>query len=118
MPAGKQTLKDWANKLESVGKEKVREKRKPKPKSLRQTQEVLITTRPPSDNDPGEVTMGYYFVEDGFLTMVDELGKPLGNPIALKSGDDYRAIAASLTHKRLEGRGFNRRIEYPEYGVA
>jgi hypothetical protein len=54
-------------------------------------------------NDHGRMTIGFYFVEDGLLTMTDGNGKPMrgagGEKIThkLQAGDEADVIAKRLT---------------------
>lgn len=68
-----------------------------------------------SEGDPGQITNGYYVVEDGVLVMTDEAGNPFlgpdGSPLKTKSnrhklrpGDNAHAIASVLTKKRRRER--------------
>jgi hypothetical protein len=79
--------------------------------------ECLITIRDASPTDPGAVEYGYYFVENGFLRMCSESGKPTGVTRKLYPGDDANRIARSFTRdawrKRNKGSSdFNRPIRY------
>jgi hypothetical protein len=94
---------------------------------------VYATVRlPKGDNDPGQVTIGYYTLADGILTMTDSKGAPVrdlnsGEKIlhTMQDGDDAPAIAKRLTmkiYRMLRGEsgpaGFARAINYPAPGVA
>jgi hypothetical protein len=96
---------------------------------------VWATVRPLRDeNDLGQVTVGYYTMADGVLTMTDSNGaavrerqsgeKYLHN---MKPGEDALPIASRLTlqiYYMLRGEtaqtatGFGRTINYPASGVA
>jgi hypothetical protein len=88
---------------------------------------VYATVRLPNgDNDPGQVTTGYYTLADGILTMTDSKGTPVrdlnsGEKVThkLAAGDDAAVIARRLTmkiHRMLRGEsgpaGFNRPLSY------
>jgi hypothetical protein len=48
----------------------------------------LQTAAPRLPDFPGAAEQGFYFVNDGLLTMCDESGKPVGKPCRLEEGDD------------------------------
>jgi hypothetical protein len=74
--------------------------------------------------DPGEAAIGWYFIQDGVLTMCDENGKPLDGVkfTAAVTEANARAVAAQLTKQRWsESRtnDFDGPIAYgPLYGVV
>jgi hypothetical protein len=84
--------------------------------------EVYVTVRAPVDaGDPGQVTIGFYTLVDGLLTMTDSKGNPVRNAHTgakythkMQPGDDARKHAGRLTLQiyRMLGRdvsgGFNR----------
>jgi hypothetical protein len=85
----------------------------------------------PSPSDPtGRVTVGYYVVKDGLLTMTDSTGAPVrsrgGDKYEQKigEGDNVTLIAQRLTMKIYRSRsgndmaGFNRPLVYPTAGIA
>jgi hypothetical protein len=72
----------------------------------------------PIGRDPGEVEIGYYTVEDGFVQMCKEDGKPIGKKV-----DDAARIAGRLTKeawmRRSRESTFNRPLDYgPPFGVV
>jgi hypothetical protein len=83
---------------------------------------IWIQTRAPTEYDPGAVELGYYSVESGVVVMRDESGKATGLRHVLKAGEDPATIARVLKRTAWEkadgDANFNRRIEYPVYGVA
>lgn len=92
---------------------------------------VVTTAKPSGPGDLGQVEQGFYFVENGVLTMSDRDGVPLrdennGRQIAtrLLPGDDEKAAAKKLTLQqyraanRDEMAGFGRAIRYPSRGWA
>jgi hypothetical protein len=89
---------------------------------------VFATVRLPSDGDPGQVTIGYYTLADGVLTMTDSKGRPVRTSSGekrvhrLQEGEDPRSIASRLTKQiRMSMRGeadFNRRLVYPSVGIV
>ena len=93
-------------------------------------QQVPVQLRSPSGDDPGRVTVGFYIIEDGKLTMTDENGKPVRSPIngdpyvhRLRPEDNAAAIASVLTKRirsalRGDDGDFNRRIEYSNAGIV
>lgn len=109
----------WLDKLIVVGADKspapppavAHTKRRPPPT----VHQVIVQVRAPSENDPGQITVGHYTVEDGVLELTDEKGKPLEKPIPLPADADAKAVAHKLTGERwLKNRSpFNRRLEYP-----
>lgn len=90
-------------------------------------QSVTVQVRAPKDGDPGQVTEGFYTVEDGYLQMVYRDGRSLDDPkyhVQLPEGANVRAIAGNLTRmirKEMSGEtvdGFNRAISYPKANYA
>ncbi|WP_027578396.1 hypothetical protein [Bradyrhizobium sp. Ai1a-2] len=82
------------------------------------------------DNDPGQVTIGYYTLKDDVLTMTDGTGEPVRNRYGektthkLQAGEAPDVIAKRLTlkiYRRIRGSddiGFGRRLVYPKVGIA
>jgi hypothetical protein len=89
-------------------------------------QTVLVQIRPQSTNDPGQITEGFYEIQDGYLQMTYRDGKPLDNPNyrVLLGDKNAREVAAHLTklvRTELSGEvveGFNRDLVYPRTFVA
>ncbi|OAF05454.1 hypothetical protein AYJ54_00680 [Bradyrhizobium centrolobii] len=88
---------------------------------------VTIQLRAPSDGDAGQVTEGFYKLEDGYLQMTFRDGRHLENPlyrVRLHDGADPKAIAGNLTRsirRELSGEvveGFTRNLSYGKSGVA
>ena len=85
---------------------------------------------PKGDDDPGQVTIGYYTLTDGLMTMTDGNGKPIRKDNGelwthrMRDGDKETPIAHWMTgkvYRALRGDdvlGFNRRISYPRHGIA
>jgi hypothetical protein len=94
----------WIDALQAEGKSKqskpVSKRTKATPAPL--VNEILVTVRRPSGNDPGEVTVGYYTIENNSLWLTDQNGIPLmdSNAVQLESEANVRAIASSLTKER------------------
>ena len=80
--------------------------------------QVIVGVRGANGNDPGEATIDHYALEGGSLTMTDENGAPLGNPLPLELGDDPKVIARRETVMRWNEKRFNRRLDYPPLTVA
>ena len=78
----------------------------------------------------GRLTLGYYVLDDGILTMTDGDGSPFrstgGDRIThrLQSGEDLTVVAKRLTMKiyhmvrRDNMVGFNRSLNYQPSGIA
>jgi hypothetical protein len=91
-----------------------------------------IVANPVTRGDTGRATVGFYTVSDGILTMTDGDGKPVRRRHSgdvyrheLKDGDDPVAIAKRLTLAIWRSNtggdasgGFNRRLHYPDIGLA
>jgi len=86
---------------------------------------TVYLSHPTGPNDLGQVTFGFFKVEDGVLTMTDERGNPMrrvnnGEIWSRKFGpdDNPRSIAAAFTkeiRRELYGDSdFNRRLNYPD----
>jgi len=91
------------------------------------THSVTVQVRAPKDGDPGQVTEGFYKLQDGYLQMTYRDGRMLENPlyrVRLHDGADPAAIARSLTHsirRELSGEqveGFTRDLSYRTSGIA
>jgi hypothetical protein len=95
-------------------------------------QVIAIVSNPISTNpnDHGRVTIGYYVLQDGLLTMTDGEGAAVrgraGEKIThkMRPGDDAGTIARRLTlqiHRMARGEsgpaGFNRPLSYPNIGI-
>ena len=85
-------------------------------------QEVTVSVRPSSDNDPGEITVGYFIVQDGSVVLTDAAGTPLNDakPEVLTDGVHPKSIAARMTRApRSDTRGgFNRKLVNEPLGLA
>jgi hypothetical protein len=70
-------------------------------------QEVTVSVRPSSDNDPGEIVVGYFIVQDGCLVLTDAAGTPLkdAKPEVLAEGVNPKSVAARLTLARWSDSG-------------
>jgi len=90
---------------------------------------VITGIRRATGSDPGQVSIGYYTIQDGILTMTHEDGEPVSPDQfnhQLKPGDDPPAIAGVLTKQArrfLLGmseteEAFNRPIGYSNSGIA
>jgi hypothetical protein len=88
---------------------------------------VTVQIVAPKNGDPGQVTEGFYTVEDGHLQMVYRDGRTLENPqyrVRLPEGANVQAIAANLTRsirKEMLGEkveGFTRNLSYPKASYA
>jgi hypothetical protein len=86
---------------------------------------VVTTAKPSGPGDLGQVAEGFYFVENGVLTMTDRDGVPLhdennGRQIAMRllPGEDEKVAAKKLTLQqyraanRDEMAGFSRPLRY------
>jgi hypothetical protein len=92
----------WIDALQAEGKSKQKpaSKRKATPAPL--VNEILVTVRRPSGNDPGQVEPGYYVIEDKSLWVTDKDGIPFkdSTAVTLESEANVRAIASSLIRER------------------
>jgi hypothetical protein len=92
---------------------------------------VYATVRRPSgrDGDLGQVTEGYYTLQDGLLTMTDSAGVAVrkiktGEKIThhVQPAEDARSVACRLTLQiylsRRDVSDFNMPLYYPPSGVA
>ena len=48
---------------------------------------VIITTQPPRGDNPGACEIGHYKVENGFVIMCNEDGRPTGKKCRLKASN-------------------------------
>jgi hypothetical protein len=85
-------------------------------------QEVVVSVRSASENDPGECAIGYFIVQGNTVTLTDENGKPLDEKDGTaKIGDaNPKSVASIIVRRRWEGtRGeadFNRPLNYQRGG--
>lgn len=89
---------------------------------------VITTAKPSGPGDLGQVAEGFYFVENGVLTMTDRDGRPLRDEntgrqhtVRLLPGDDEKWEAKRKTLQlnranRDEMAGFHRPIRYRNLG--
>jgi hypothetical protein len=85
-------------------------------------QEVTVSIRPSNDNDPGEIAVGYFIVQDGCVVLTGAAGTPLkdATPGVLADGVNPKNIAARMTRARRSDTrgGFNRKLFYEPLGLA
>ena len=105
----------------------------PMPDDVPAVHSVYATVRSPRDDDAGQVTIGYYTLADGILTMTDSRGAAVRDRQSgekylhkMKPGDRAEAIAKRMTlqiYRMLRGEtertaAFNRPLNYSRNGVA
>jgi hypothetical protein len=80
---------------------------------------VQVQIRPcHDDDDAGEIAEGWFSIDGKVLTVTDASGKYVGSHALLK-GEDARVVAKKvLREKAPEGESFNRRLSYPNAGLA
>ena len=84
--------------------------------------QVSVTLRHRQGDDPGLIKLGFFEVEDGWLKMFNEDGKPTtkvrlhGTKVRLHGEDPHRVATRLLREQTRKDKGFNRRIEYPRGG--
>ena len=94
----------WIDEPEEQGKKSVKEKHKHEPRPP--IQEVIVSVRNSSENDPGEVAIGHFIVQGNTVTLADENGKPLDDKeCKAKIGPDSnpRSIASIMVWRRWKG---------------
>ena len=72
-----------------------------------------------SENDPGQIDVGYFIVEDGMVTLTDQNGEPIKDMKPEKVGNaDLKYIAGLLIRKRRSesNEDFNRQLDYRPLG--
>jgi hypothetical protein len=72
------------------------------------------------EDDPGQIREGYFSIDDGgTVTVTNATGKYVGSR-ALLQGEDARAVAKVLLREKKapESEAFNRRLSYPNAGLA
>jgi hypothetical protein len=71
------------------------------------------------DDDAGEISEGWYSIDGKVLAVTDASGKYVGSRAMLK-GEDARVVAKQLLREKKvpEGESFNRRLSYPNAGLA
>jgi hypothetical protein len=71
------------------------------------------------DDDPGEIVEGWFSIDDKVLTVTNATGKYVGSRVMLK-GEDARVVAKQLLREKKapESESFNRRLIYPNAGLA
>ena len=95
---------------------------------MSEVRQVIVTIKPPKGNYPGQVTYGWYTLQDGVVTLTDRKGNPAGEETGRKfthklaPGEDARAIACKLTKELRQAlrdnsasvAGFEGKINYPK----
>ena len=95
---------------------------------MSEVREVIVTIKPPKGTFPGQVTYGWYTVQDGVVALTDREGNPAGEETGRKfthklaPDEDARAVACKLTKELrllLRGNsappaGFEGQIDYPK----
>jgi len=95
---------------------------------MSEVREVTVTIKPPKGTYRGQVTYGWYTLQDGVVTLTDRKGNPAGEETGRKfihklaPGEDACAVACKLTKElRLALRGnsapvagFEGQINYPK----
>jgi hypothetical protein len=92
---------------------------------------IAVVVNPTGKDDPGQCAEGWYFVENGTLTLTDRDGIPLRDEnngqritVRLLPGESEKTVAKRMTlrqHRaanRDEMAGFHRSIRYPSRGWA
>jgi hypothetical protein len=80
---------------------------------------VCVQTRQcRDDDDAGQIAEGWYSIDGKFVTVTNKAGKYVGSR-AILEGEDARVVAkALLREKSPESESFNRRLSYPNAGLA
>jgi hypothetical protein len=111
---------DWLDVLLERGTEAKRQA-EPIERAPRVVLTVWVQTAP-RNGDLGRCEPGWYFVEDGVVTMCSEDGKPTGKTHTLAKGEDPKVIAGRLRRwawlKEAGQSDFNRPLDYARFGVA
>jgi hypothetical protein len=85
---------------------------------LIETYIAVQTRRCRDDDDPGEICEGYFSIEGKVVTVTDAKGRYVGSRALLK-GEDARVVAKRLLREKTpEAESFNRRLNYPNAGLA
>jgi hypothetical protein len=99
-----------ANEEEAVREE-------PQPPVI-ETYIAVQTRRCHDDDDPGEIAEGWYSIDGKVVTVTNANGKYVGSR-TMRKGEDARVVAkALLREKTPEAESFNRRLSYPNAGLA
>jgi hypothetical protein len=70
------------------------------------------------DDDPGEIAEGWYSIDGKVLTVTDANGRHVGSR-AMLEGENARVVAKRLLREKApEAESFNRRLSYPNAGLA
>jgi hypothetical protein len=93
----------WIDNIAEHANKSVKEKRKHEPRP--RVQEVIVSVRNSSENDPGECAVGYFIVQGNSVTLTDENGKPLDEKdgTAKIGNADPRSVASIMVRRRWEG---------------
>src|SRR5262249_15930986 len=80
--------------------------------AMSEVREVIVIIKPPKGNFRGQVTYGWYTLQDDVVTLTDREGNPAGEETGSKfthklaPAEDTRAVACKLTKElRLVLRG-------------
>jgi hypothetical protein len=114
-PAPRPLLPLARKRDEVVEEEAVREE--PQPPIIESYVQVQVRACR-DDDDAGEITEGWFSIDGGVLTVTDASGKYVGSRALLK-GEDARLVAKQLLREKVpESESFNRRLSYPNAGLA
>jgi hypothetical protein len=86
--------------------------------AMSEVREVIVTIKPSKGSFPGQVTYGWYALQDGVITLTDREGNPAGEETGRKftyklaPGEDAHAIACKLTKELRTTRQFCARRQF------
>jgi hypothetical protein len=88
------------------------------PQPVFETYVQVQVRRCDDDDDPGEIAEGWYSIDGKVLTVTDAKGRYVGSR-AMLEGEDARVVAKQLLREKVpESERFNRRLSYPNAGLA
>jgi hypothetical protein len=78
---------------------------------------IFVTTRPPTNNDPGAISEGLWSLVEGCVVVTTLAGKHITSRALLK-GEEPATVARALLREKEEPRDFQRPLSYPKLGLA
>jgi hypothetical protein len=117
-PAWKPTAPPYLPRPSSVAPPKEDEAVREAPAPVIESYVQVQVGRCHDDDDPGEIAEGWFSVDGRTVTVTAANGKYVGSRVMLE-GEDARVVAKQLLReKQAPEEDFNRRLIYPEAGLA
>jgi hypothetical protein len=117
-PAWKPTAPPYLPRPSSVAPPKEDEAVREAPAPVIESYVQVQVGRCHDDDDPGEIAEGWFSVDGRTVTVTAANGKYVGSRVMLEGGDARVVAKQLLREKQAPEEDFNRRLIYPEAGLA